>query len=254
MPRRNSIDINCDVGEIAGEPGFAKDIEISKWVSSMNIACGFYAGSADRISAIAKSIHIGNVSLGAHPGYADRQNFGRVSVDLSDAELQHLVAYQISICQALLERAGRTLGHIKLHGALYHLAESDNHTRELIADVIQSVAPNKRVLVSATGCLQFALDRRGMVFQREAFPDRAYLPSGQLVPRNQPGAVIQDSEEVARRAVQLVQHKQIEAIDGAMIPIECESICLHGDHPHAGLTARLVFEALRDAKILVAVS
>lgn len=251
MTEPRSIDVNCDAGELEGNDGWQRDVALSHWASSLNIACGFHAGNLDRIFRLAQRVGPRPVSLGAHPGYADRKNFGRVPIELPKPELRNLIAYQIGVCTTMLTRAGRTLDHVKLHGALYHLAERDSQIANLVADLLCELAPKARVILSANGFMQEAAQRRGLFFHREAYPDRSYLSNGTLVPRSSPLATIEASEEVARRAVLLATEHYVEAIDGTRVPLECETLCLHGDHHRAVEHARQVHEQLQKAGVTV---
>ncbi|MEP7105826.1 MAG: 5-oxoprolinase subunit PxpA [Chloroflexota bacterium] len=218
------ININSDVGEAAGF-----DEQILPHIDSANVACGVHAGSAtETITTVARCRRLG-VEVGAHPGYDDRANFGRVEIPLSPDQLEQLVCFQVGALAALVP-----IGYIKAHGALYHYCQD----RPEAADALARVAAEFETgLMGQPGFeILAAAGRAGIPGYREGFADRAYLPDGRLAPRSQPGAVLAP-EQAAEQAIALAREERLD------------SICLHGDSPGAAETARAIREALRGQSI-----
>jgi UPF0271 protein len=219
-------------------------------ISSANVACGGHAGDAAAMrEAVARAARFG-VAVGAHPSYPDRANFGRVAVVLEPAELAASVAAQLA---ALLD-AGADLRYVKPHGALYHAVTTDGRQADAvtraIADVSAAVGRPLPVL-GLGGEIARSAAEAGLPFVREAFLDRGYLPDGALVPRTQPGALLDDPDAVAARAVRLALAGEVEAVDGSVITADAASLCLHGDSPSAVAMARAVRAALDAAGVEV---
>jgi UPF0271 protein len=233
------IDLNADLGE------GMDDAAILPFVTSANIACGLHAGGPgvmDRTVALALQ-H--NVRIGAHPGYPDRENFGRTEMQLSPPELRALVLYQLGALDALVKARGGTIHHVKAHGALYNRAAKDSGLARIIAESVRNFRVDL-ILVGLAGSAQIkaALDA-GLAVEGEAFADRRYLPDGTLMPRSQPGAVLHDPAEAAAQALQIVNEHAVTAADGTLIPIDAQTLCMHGDTPGAVAIARAVTRALR---------
>jgi len=216
-----------------------------KWITSANVACGFHAGDPDvmaRTVALAKS-H--GVALGAHPGYPDLQGFGRRAMTLSPQAISHAVYYQLGALDAFARIAGTSLAHVKPHGALYNLAARDAISASAIARAVAAYDP-KLILVGLGGsALVSAGSEAGLRVANEGFPDRAYLSDGQLMPRDQEGALILEPEQVASNAVRLVT----EGFRGGDQAFRIDTLCLHGDHHQAVTNVRLVRQALEDAGV-----
>ena len=242
-----SVDLNCDLGESFGRYALGDDVRMMSLISSANIACGIHAGDP---SVMARTVSLAKqhgVSIGAHPGYPDLQGFGRRSMGLSTQEIAYNISYQVGALDAFARLAGLELVHVKPHGALYNLASQDYPTANAIAQAVFSYNP-RLILVGLAGSeLTRAGKDAGLQVANEAFPDRAYLPGGQLMPRSQPGAVITDSELVAENALRLVR----EGIDMGGETTKIDTICLHGDNPGAVNHAQKVRHALEKAGVLV---
>lgn len=240
MAQSLSVDLNCDLGESFGRYELGQDAEMMALISSANIACGIHAGDPEVMAqtvALAKKHH---VSIGAHPGYPDLQGFGRRAMGLSPIEIAHLICYQIGALAAFTRSAGVGLAHVKPHGALYNLASRDAEAARAIARAVADYDPGLVLVGLAGSALVREGAAAGLQVAREAFPDRAYLPDGQLMPRSQPGAVISEPRAIAENALQLVKF-------GIMMDhqkIQVDTLCLHGDHPNAVQNAREVRKAL----------
>lgn len=240
------IDLNADVGE------GMDDAALLPLLSSANVACGLHAGSPvimDRTVALALSM---GVRVGAHPGYPDRENFGRTDLQLPDDEVRALVLYQVAALDAFVRAHGGRLAHVKAHGALYNRAARDARLARAVADGVRSYRPDL-VLVGLAGSLQLEAARAaGLQAAGEAFADRRYLPDGSLMPRSQPGAVLHDPAEAAEQALHIVRDGHATASGGAQVRIDAQTLCLHGDTEGAPLIARAVRERLEAAGVTIA--
>lgn len=190
------------------------------------------------------------VAVGAHPGYEDREGFGRRELGLSAAAIADLVRAQCGVLREALSQARGTLQHIKLHGALYHRADQDRGVAEAVADAVAGIDPHAVVVGLPRSYLAVACAARGLTYGREAFADRGYATDGRLLPRSAPGAVIA-GDAVAGRAVQMVLNG-VAAVDGTHAPIGFETLCLHSDTPDAETGAREIRRALDVAGVTVA--
>lgn len=223
------IDLNCDLGEIDGDEGLALDAAILPYISSANVACGFHAGSETSIRQLAVLCGRLGISFGAHPGYADRLRFGRVVIPMSRQQIIELVAVQLDLAATIAESEGIPLTHVKPHGALYNLASVDADVAAAITMAIKLRCPDARLVGLAGSQLIAAGTESGLVTTSECFADRNYLADGSLVPRDQPGAVLQGTDEISRRAVAMIRTGRVIAMDGAARLIAAETICVHGD-------------------------
>jgi len=238
-----AIDLNCDLGEGAGS-----DAAVMPLVSSANIACGGHAGDhATMVAAVALARRHG-VAIGAHPGHADREQFGRRQLPITPAAAATLVVEQVA---RLAEVAGEPPRHVKLHGGLYHQAAGDEPLAAGVAAALAARWPGM-ILFAPAGSLLVRLARdHGLVVAEEAFIDREYAADGMLVPRSQPGAAIADRQAAAERAVRLVREGCVRAIDGSDLPIRADTLCIHGDGLDPVGLAGAVREALAAAGIAV---
>jgi UPF0271 protein len=241
-----SIDINADVGE------GMDDEKLFPFVTSANIACGFHAGDPSTMDrTVAKALARG-VRVGAHPGHADKANFGRVAVELPAEAVEHLVLYQVAALDGFVRGRGARLSHVKPHGALYHQASEFPDVARAIAEAVRRFDAGL-VLVGGAGSLLLEAGREaGLPVAGEGFADRRYRPDGTLVSRKEPGALLTDPEEAAEQAVHLARDGWVEAEDGSRVSVKPDTICLHGDTPGAASIARRVRERLAAESIAVA--
>lgn len=229
------IDLNCDLGEAVGN-----DEAIMPYITSANIACGFHAGDADVMRATVRLAKQFGVNVGAHPGWNDRQNFGRREMDVSAQEVESIVLYQIQTLAGIAKAEHVALTHVKPHGSLYNQAAKDRGLADAIARAVKSFSVELILVGLAGSGLCEAGVVAGLKVAGEGFPDRAYNPDGKLMSRNKPGAVIESPEEVAKNALKLVR-------DGILFGekiVHVDTLCLHGDHPRAAENAKLLREAL----------
>lgn len=220
-------------------------------VSSASIACGFHAGDpAGILRALKDARHLG-VVVGAHVGYRDLAGFGRREMDVGSADLIADVVYQIGALAGLATAAGTTVEYVKPHGALYNTVARDPRQAAAVVTAIREIDPSLR-LMGLSGSTAFRLaEEAGLRCVAEAFADRAYTPAGTLVPRGIAGAVLIDPVLVAERVVRLVLEGTIIAIDGSVVPLAAESICIHGDSAGAVVIASEVRRSLAAAGVSI---
>jgi UPF0271 protein len=239
------MDLNADVGE------GMDDAPVLPFLTSANIACGMHAGGPlvmDRTVVLALSRR---VSVGAHPGYADRENFGRTAVDLPPDEVRALVLYQVAALDGFVRAHGGRLAHVKAHGALYNRAAKDRALAAAIAEAVRAYRSDL-ILLGFAGSVQLDAARAiGLRAAGEAFADRRYLPDGSLMPRSQHGAVLHDAAEAAEQA-RIAREGCAVASDGSRVRIDAETICLHGDTPGAVALARAIRDRLESSGIAIA--
>jgi UPF0271 protein len=247
----SKIDLNCDMGESFGRYSLGSDAEIVRYVTSANIACGFHAGDPLVMSATVALAAAAGVSIGAHPGYSDLQGFGRRNMELSPAEVEALVLYQVGALAGFARAAGVELVHVKPHGALYNQAAKDRSLAKAIARGVARFS-RKLILVGLAGSrlVDAAIDA-GLPTASEGFADRAYNPDGSLRPRSLPGAVHADPAAAAAQAVSLAQQGIPITAGSQTHYVPVDTLCIHGDTPGAAAFARAVRAALEEAGIEV---
>ena len=225
------IDFNCDMGESFGMYKMGLDEEVIKYITSANIACGFHAGDPTWMRATVDLAEERGVAIGAHPSFPDLAGFGRRNMIVSPEEARNDVIYQMGALQAFT-RTGR-LQHVKPHGAMYNMAVDDETLARAICEAALEVDENV-VLLALAGSAWIGIARdMGLRVGREIFADRALNPDGTLVSRSQPGSVIHDTSEVVERSLRMVTEGRATAINGDVIEVEADSLCLHGDTPGA---------------------
>lgn len=242
----SSIDLNADVGE-----GFATDVAVLRWVTSANICCGAHAGSRQTIEdAIQRAADFG-VVIGAHPGHADRQNFGRLEQPTGPPMLRTMLTQQLNDLAEMAARHGAMVRYTKLHGALYHQADREPGLAAATVQAVGEFAAGMALLGPPGGYLQQAALSSGTPYFAEAFADRAYDARGRLAPRGTPGAVIADLHRVVEQAVAIATEQTVVAPDGTPLAITAHSLCLHGDTPGAAGLAQAVRAGLEGAGVSV---
>lgn len=223
------IDLNSDLGEGYGAWTMGDDDAMLGIVSSANVACGFHAGDPKSILATLRAAAARGVAVGAHVSYPDRVGFGRRPMDVTAAELTADVIYQIGALQGLCRAAGTRVSYVKPHGALYNTIAADARQGAAVIGAIREIDPTLVLMGLAGAPILTQAAEAGLATVAEAFGDRAYTPQGTLVSRREPGAVLHDPEAVARRMLRLATEGTIEAIDGSMLKLHADSICVHGD-------------------------
>ena len=245
---RGSIDLNSDLGEGAGT-----DAAIMPLITSANIACGGHAGNESTMRSGVELAVKNKVAVGAHPGYPDRERFGRVPLEMPSAELAEAIRRQIDSLIGIASRLGARVSHVKAHGALYNQAERDASVARTVMQGIQSaVGGSDLVIFAPPGSAMYSeAERTGVRVAREGFIDRAYEPDGTLRPRTLAGALITDPAAAAAQALSFVRDGGIRATDGAFLRLEVDTLCIHGDTPGAPDIVRAVRDAFADAKVKV---
>ncbi|MBV8659062.1 MAG: 5-oxoprolinase subunit PxpA [Burkholderiales bacterium] len=239
-----AVDLNADLGE-----GGEYDGELLKIVTSANIACGWHAGdSATMQATVAQAVRHG-VAIGAHPSYLDREHFGRRNMQLPPATVYADMLYQIGALAAIAQAQGARLKHVKPHGALYNQAARDPALADAIAAAVCAVDPALTLYGLAGSELIRASERVGLRAISEVFADRGYQADGSLVPRGTPGDMIEDASAAVARTLRMVQAGTVESVDGKVVAIAADTVCLHGDGAHALEFARALRAALSGANI-----
>ena len=236
-----TIDLNADVGEGYGAWPAPADSDLFPLISSASIACGFHAGDPGRMRETAALAARHAVVVGAHPGYPDLLGFGRRELGASPREVADYIAYQVGAMLACASAAGTRVRYVKPHGALYNRAARDSEIARAIAEGIRAADPGLALLGLAGSALLAAARDAGLRAVSEAFLDRGYQRDGSLVPRGSPTALLADPQAAAARAVRLVREGTIDAVDGTVLRVEAESLCVHGD----GARAVAVLQAVR---------
>ncbi len=233
-----TIDLNADVGESAGD-----DASLIPLITSANVACGGHAGDPQTMRETMVLAVRHGVAIGAHPGYVDREHFGRRPMTLDEPQVVELILDQVGALDAVAAAVGAALVHVKAHGALYNQAEVDDRlARALVKAVLRY--PRRLALVGRAGsAMEHAARAAGLPFRAEA---------GALVSRSEPGSVLEDPNAVAAQVRRLVRDGEVETNDGSRIPVAFETLCLHGDTPGAARLARQVRQVLAELGVAVA--
>ena len=227
------IDLNCDLGESFGSYTCGLDKEVLPYISSANVACGFHASDPLVMAETVKAAKESGVSIGAHPGYPDLVGFGRRNLAVSPKELKAMVQYQIGALQAFSRSNGTFLQHVKPHGAMYNMAGKDLTLARAICEGIAETDPSLILLGLSGSRLLEAAEEVGLRAASEVFADRAYEEDGSLVARSKPGAMVTDAEEMLSRVIRMVKNGSVVSVTGKEIGLKADSVCLHGDNPHA---------------------
>jgi len=240
----NKVDLNADLGESFGAYTIGMDEEVLKYITSANIACGFHAGDPVVMQKTVELAVKNGTAVGAHPGYPDLQGFGRRNMVISAEEAKAYIKYQIGALNAFAASCGVKLQHVKPHGAFYNAAAKDSKLAEAICQGIYEVNP-ELILLGLAGSEHIkAAEKIGLRCASEVFADRGYMDDGTLVPRKMPGAMIHDTKIAIERTVKMVKDGTVETINGNIIPIKADSICVHGDNPDAVAFVKEIKEKL----------
>jgi UPF0271 protein len=246
------IDLNSDLGEGFGPWTMGEDALILDCVTSANIACGGHAGDPETMFRTLRLAVERGVKVGAHPGYADREGFGRRVIPMSPAEIGRMVAAQVGALAALARLAGAQVAYVKPHGALGNLAAADTTVASAIVSAVKALDPALAILAISGTELEHAARAQQVAVFSEIFADRAYQPSGQLVPRKEAGAVLHDAKEAADRLVGYLKTGRMPVQGGEPIALKADSICVHGDSPEATQMARQIRARLQAEGVTVA--
>jgi 5-oxoprolinase (ATP-hydrolysing) subunit A len=243
------IDLNCDMGELPAAIADGTQESLMRSLTSINVACGGHAGDEATMKATVEQALRWKLAIGAHPGYPDRANFGRLELSMSPQEVADSVFEQVTALSKIAESCGARVAHVKPHGALYNQAA---HNRDLAQAIAQGVARwNKYVvLVGLAGSPELDVFREaGFAVAAEAFADRRYEPDGTLRSRKFADALIRDPAQAAHQALNIVQRRTVLASNGTNVGVEAQTICIHGDTLGAPVIAADVAQSLREAGV-----
>ena len=246
------IDLNSDLGEGFGPWKMGDDSAMLTVVTSTNIACGAHAGDPETMYKTLIAAHANNVVIGAHPGFADREGFGRRVIAMTTTEIERMVAAQIGALMGVAALAGTKVNYVKPHGALSNIAMDDRAVADAIVRAIKAVSPDLALLAVSGTCLEAAGVAREIKVFSEIFADRTYLATGQLAPRSREGAVIHDKTAAAARLVAFMATSLMPTLDGPPVRLDAHSICVHGDNEGAVAMAHYIRSELTRVGIMIA--
>lgn len=244
-----SIDLNCDMGESFGPWVMGNDTEVLPLVTSANIACGFHAGDPSTMRKTVAAALSNDVALGAHPGLPDLAGFGRRNMDITPQQAYDLVVVQVGALAATAASQGARLHHVKAHGALYNMAVRDADLTRAIAQAVRDVDPSLVFYALASSEMARIAEDIGLKVAHEVFADRSYQPDGSLTPRSRPDAMIVDPQVSIQQVLRMVQEGRVRAVDGTDVPVQADTLCIHGDQPGAVMFAQSIRAALKEAEI-----
>ncbi len=246
---RTKVNLNADMGEGHGAYDIGADDAILDIVKSANIACGFHGGDFRSMHSLAARAAEKGVSIGAHPGFNDLWGFGRRRITMAADDVEHMVAYQIGALQALASYAGIRVTHVKPHGALNNMAAEDDALAMAIGRAIKAVDGNMIYVALAGTQMERAAEELGLRTAREGFADRIYADDGNLASRSIPGTVIKEPGRARAQVLRMIRDKEVVTIGGKVIPVEVDTICLHGDEPTAVALGKEIVKGLAEAGI-----
>lgn len=245
----NRIDLNCDMGELPEAIADGTQEALMQCITSANIACGGHAGDGQTMRTTIEQAIRHSVAIGAHPGYEDRANFGRIERQLAPEEISASVERQLRALDDVAKKCGAHIVHVKPHGALYNQAARNREIARAIAIGVRRWRTDV-ILVGLAGSLMLDEFRTaGFRTAAEAFADRRYEPDGSLRPRKFRDALLADPQQAAEQALRIVQHGTVLASNGSSLPLTAQTLCLHGDTPGAPAIAAAVRRLLTDARI-----
>jgi UPF0271 protein len=247
-----TIDLNADLGEGFGAYRCGDDDAMLSIITSANVACGFHAGDPDIMGRTFRTAKDRGIAVGAHPGFPDLWGFGRRRIPFTVAEIERIVAYQIGAAQAVAALAGHRLSYVKAHGALSNISEVEREVADAIVRATRAVEPSLTILGIALSEHLKAADALGVGAVAEIYADRGYTEEGRLIPRGKPGALIDDVDEAAERVLAMVESGAVITSAGTHLKTPIDSICTHGDSPHAVQMALRVRERLTAAGVKIA--
>jgi UPF0271 protein len=247
-----TVDLNCDMGESFGMPAPATDVELMKYITSANIACGFHSGDFAVMQQTVLLAIENNVAIGAHPSLPDLQGFGRRVMAVTPSEVYEMVLYQMGSLYAFVKANDTTLHHVKPHGALYNMAAKDRKLADAVADAIVAFDSSLILYGLAGSELIHAARSKNLSYCEEVFADRTYQNDGSLTPRTQSNALIENSNDALIQVLRMVKERKVTSLQGQEITIEPGTICIHGDGAHAVEFAQSIHNALTQAGVRLA--
>ncbi len=247
-----SVDLNADMGESFGAWTMGDDAALMPWITSANVACGWHAGDPSTIAATTALAVRHGVAIGAHPGLPDLQGFGRRTLQVTEREVHDMVLYQAGAVRAFAQAAGGRLHHVKAHGALYNMAAKDAALSRGLARAVKALGDGVSIYVLAGSVMERVARDEGLEVRCEVFADRRYMPDGTLAPRTRPDALIVDESESVAQVLRMVGEGTLVAVDGSVVAVRADTVCIHGDKPTAVPFVKALREALRAARVTVA--
>jgi 5-oxoprolinase (ATP-hydrolysing) subunit A len=244
-----TIDLNSDLGESFGPWTMGDDAAMLGLVTSANVACGGHASDPETMFATLSEAKARGVTIGAHPGYSDREGFGRRVIPMTEAEIERLIAAQIGALMGVAALVGAQVRYVKPHGALGNLTADNRHVATSVARATRAVSRDLALLAISGSELESAGRDAGLAVYSEVFADRAYLATGRLVPRSRPGAMIEDRDAASDRLLAFLDTGLMPTLEGSSIRLEAHSICVHGDSLGAVAMARTIRERLAASDI-----
>ncbi len=246
------IDINCDMGESYGAWKMGDDAAVMPYITSANIACGFHGGDPATIRTTVKLAVEHGVAVGAHPSLPDLQGFGRRAMNISPQDMYDLVVYQAGAVEAFARAAGVRLHHVKCHGALYNMAANDEALSDAMARAVKDLGSGVLLYALSNSGMMRTAQKQGVRVAGEVFADRGYADDGTLAPRGRPGAMIEDANLAAARALEMVEKRYVTSLSGKPIPVSPDTLCVHGDQPGAVSFAKAIRKLFSERGVAVA--
>ena len=250
--QNKSIDLNADMGESFGAWTMGDDTALMPWVTSANVACGFHAGDPGTIATTVALAMKHNVAIGAHPGFADLQGFGRRTLQVTEEQVYQMTLYQAGAVRAFAEAAGGRLHHLKAHGALYNMAARDEALSRGLARAVKALGDGVQMYVLAGSVMETVARDAGLSVRCEVFADRRYMPDGTLAPRTRADALITDQSESVAQVLRMVCDGRLVAVDGTAVKVQADTVCIHGDKPTAVPFVQALRQALASVSVAVA--
>ena len=230
---RQKIDLNSDMGEGFGVWEMGNDLALLDYIDSTNIACGWHAGDPERMKKLVAAALHKQVMIGAHPSLPDLMGFGRREMAITPSDAYNFVLYQAGALQAFIRAQGGTLHHVKPHGAFYNQAARDKSLALAITQAVKDLGDDIILYGLASSCFVEAAKEINVPLWQEVFADRRYTSEGYLVPRTQPGALIESEDQAAAQALRMAQKGEVVALDGSIVKVQADTLCIHGDSPTA---------------------
>jgi len=230
---KQKIDLNSDMGEGFGVWEMGNDLALLDYVDSTSIACGWHAGDPERMKKLVSAALHKQVFIGAHPSLPDLMGFGRREMAITPNDAYNFVLYQAGALQAFIRAQGGTLHHVKPHGAFYNQAARDKSLALAIAQAVKDLGDDIILYGLASSCFVEAAKEINIPLWQEVFADRRYTSEGYLVPRTQLGALIENEDQAAAQALRMAQKGEVVALDGSIVKVQADTLCIHGDSPTA---------------------
>lgn len=230
---KRKIDLNSDMGEGFGVWEMGNDFALLDYIDSTNIACGWHAGDPERMKNLVAAAINKNVSIGSHPSLPDLVGFGRREMAITPKDAYNYVLYQTGALQAFIQAQGGKLHHVKPHGAFYNQAAKDIHLARAIAQAVKDLGDGVILYGLASSCFVEAAKELNVPLWQEVFADRRYTPEGYLAPRSQANAMIENEAEAVTQALRMANEGEVIALDGSVVKVQADTLCIHGDGPSA---------------------